>query len=270
MGSPLPSSCAHFGTGAAFPVVTRQPKTCAGFLLEPVKVPASPYELKVTESQAEREAAFKLVHEAYVRAGLMARHAMGMRVMKHHLLDQTDVLVVKRHGKVVFTSSLVREGEFGLPLESLFATEVNSLRQRGLQVAEVSCLASDSALEDKTQRFELFVEMIGLLFQTARFHGVDRVLLAVHPRHAKVYQRMFGCELCSDVKEYAAVQGNPAVLCSHDFAQLDQTRYCLYDKAYRVKYGVIDLLGKRMSDAEKRYFAQAVTSHACSMLPVAA
>ena len=245
MGSPSLSSCAHFGTGAAFPVVTRQPKTCAGFLVEPVKVPASPYELKVTESQAEREAAFKLVHEAYVRAGLMARHAMGMRVMKHHLLDQTDVLVVKRHGKVV-------------------------LRERGLQVAEVSCLASDSALADKTQRFELFVEMIGLLFQTARFHGVDRVLLAVHPRHAKVYQRMFGCELCSDVKEYAAVQGNPAVLCSHDFAQLDQTGYCLYDKAYRVKYGVIDLLGKRMSDAEKRYFAQAVTSHASSMVPVAA
>jgi len=269
MGSPLLSSYANFGTGAAFSVVTRRPKTRTGYLVGPAKTPNHPYELKVAENQEERAAAFKLVHDAYVRAGLMTSHSMGMRVMKHHLSDRTDVLVVKRAGKVVFTSTLVRDGEFGLPLESLFSAEVQEMREQGLQIAEVSCLASDRTLEDKTQRFELFVELIGLLFQNARFHGVDRVLLAVHPRHAKVHQRMFGCELCSDVKEYAAVEGNPAVLCSHDFARLDQTRYCLYEKVYRKTYGVMELLGKRMSDAEKRYFAQAVSAHT-AMVPMAA
>lgn len=195
---------------------------------------------------------------------------MGMRVMKHHLSDQTDVMVLKRQGTVVFTSTLVRDGEYGLPLESLFGAEVQAMRNQGLRIAEVSCLASDITLQDKTQRFELFVELIGLVFQTARYHQVDRLLLAVHPRHAKVHQRMFGCTICSGVKKYAAVEGNPAVLCSHDFAQLDQTGYCLYDKVYRVNYSQNHLLGERMKEAEKQRLAQAVTSYAANMVPMAA
>ncbi len=270
MGSTSPTACVHFNTGTAFPIVTRQPKIGAASLVGPAKTQTNAYQLKVTQSEDERTAAFKLVHDAYVRSGLMPRHPKGMRVMKHHLSDQTDVLVVKRNGAVVFTSTLVRDGEYGLPLEALFAPEVQAMREEGLRVAEVSCLASDITLQDKTQRFELFVDLIGLMFQTARYHQVDRLLLAVHPRHAKVHQRMFGCTLCSDVKEYAAVEGNPAVLCSHDFAQLDQTGFCLYDKVYGVKYSEDQLLGERMKEAEKQRFAQAVLSHTSSLVPMAA
>lgn len=270
MGSPSLATSVHFGAAAAFPIVQRQLPRGSESLARAARIQTNTYELKVTQREDERVAAFKLVHDAYVRAGLMPLHPMGMRVMKHHLSDHTDVLVIKRQGAVVFTSTLVRDGEYGLPLESLFGAEVQALRDEGLRVAEVSCLASDISLQDQTQRFELFVALIGLVFQTARYHQIDRLLLAVHPRHAKVHQRMFGCTLCSEVKEYAAVEGNPAVLCSHDFAQLDQTRYCLYDQVYRVNYSESQLRGERMKAAEKQRLAQAVSAQVSSMVPMAA
>ena len=226
--------------------------------------------LKVTETRGERESAFRLVHDVYCESGLIAPDPMGLRVMRHHLSDDTEVLIAKRNGQVSFTLTLVRDAEFGLPLDSLFADEVDDMRARGVRLAEVSCLATRGDLLDKKARFEMFVRMISLTLQTARRRGVQRLLLAVHPRHAKVYQRLFGCVRCSDVKEYAAVQGNPAVLCMHDFAALDRTRYPLFDQIYGPNYDPWQMDGSRMTEAEKCYFESATRSKAEAFIPMAA
>jgi hypothetical protein len=238
--------------------------------LERLAVPADQWSMHVTHHRFEREAAFRLVHQVYLRSGLTTDQPMGMRVMKHHLSDQTDVLVTKRNDAVVLTSTLVRDAQYGLPLESLFAEEVNEMRAAGLRLAEISALASDASLEDKNQRFELLVKIISLTFQTARNRGVDRLLLAVHPRHAKIYHRLFGCTPCSEVKEYAAVEGNPAVLCMHDFAQMDVTRYPMYNKIYGANYTPWQLAGTPMCEAEKWHLSQAVTNNTAEMMPMAA
>lgn len=226
--------------------------------------------MKVSEHQSEREAAFRLLHQAYYRAGLTGDEACGMRVLKHHMSDQTDVMVAKRNGEVVFTMSLVRDAEYGMPLESLFTEEVQAMRAQGIRLAEVSSLASDNSLESKTEQFALLVKMISLTLQAARRRGVQRLLLAVHPRHARVYQRLFGCVICSEVREYAAVEGNPAVLCMHDFAELDQKRYPLYEQVYNPQYDPWQLDGAKMSEAEKWYFGQAVADHRSAMVALGA
>ena len=190
--------------------------------------------------------------------------------MKHHLVDTTDVMVSKRMGTVDFTATLVRDGIFGLPAESLFVDEIQSIRSQGLQLAEVSCLASDGESLSKKDRVERLIAMIGLTIHVARRRGVDRLLLAVHPRHAKVYRRMFGCVICSDVREYEAVQGNPAVLCMHDFEQLDVDKYSLYDKVYGETPDPWTLDGTRMSQAEKKFFAGVIQEHAGRLVPMAA
>jgi hypothetical protein len=223
---------------------------------------AKSWVLKVTETSRERAAAFHLVYQVYHRAGLMPADPQEMRVMKHHLSDQTDVLIAKRGGKVVLTSTLVRDAEYGLPLESLFASEVAAMRADGLRVAEISCLASDISLQDKSERFDLLVKIIGLTFQTARHRGIDRLLMAVHPKHARVYQRLFGCQRCSDVKQYAAVQDNPAVLCMHDFARCDVNRYPLYSQIYAIEHAPWRLVGTRMTSAEKWRLGQSLSTDA--------
>lgn len=225
--------------------------------------------MKVSETKEERAAAFELVHRVYCRAGLTTDNPMGMRVMKHHLLDTTDVMVLKRGDKVEFTLTLVRDGLHGVPADSLFAYQIDQMRAEGIHVAEVSCMASSCNDENKKQRFETLVKMMSLAGQAARRRGVDRLLLAVHPRHAKIYQRLFGCVPCSAVQEYAAVQGNPAVLCMHDFAQLDQQRYPLYDQIWGQLCQPWQLDGVRMGDEEKQYFRQAVATVECEMVPMA-
>ena len=227
-------------------------------------------DLKVTECQAEREQAFRLVQELYCRTGLSAGDPQGLRVMKHHLLDTTAVVVAKQQQRVSFTATLVGDGESGLPMEALFKAEIDAMRSGGLRLAEVSCLASRTGTDDKRRCFQMLVQVIGLVIQTARRRGIDRLVLAVHPKHAKVYERLFGCERYSEVKQYAAVRGNPAILCVHDFAKLDQTGYPLFGQVYNPKYAPWQLDGAHMTDAEKRYFAQYLPIQDHEMVPMAA
>jgi hypothetical protein len=223
--------------------------------------------MKVTELRSERAAAFRLIHRAYLQAGLTVDNEMGMRVMDFHLLDTTDLLVGKRDARVHSTATLVRDGQLGLSVASLFPDEVEAMRSAGIKLAEVSCVASGRG-ESKKQRFETLVKMFSLTAQVARRRRVDRLLLAVHPRHARVYQRLFGCVPCSDVKQYATVQGSPAVLCTHDFAQRDLQRYPLYDQIYGDRFYPWQLDGTRMSEDEKRYFQRAVSHHDCELVPI--
>ena len=215
---------------------------------------------KVAETKLERERAFRLVYDVYRNAGLMSASPSKMRVTKHHLLETTDVLVARHQTDVLFTISSIRDGAFGLPLESIFGNEVEDMRNEGLNLAEVSCVASHVPTSSKKLRFEILVKMMSIMAQQAQRNRVDRLLLAVHPRHAKVYQRLFGCKILSGEKSYAAVEDNPAVLCSHDFASLEIERYPLYDAIQGPVYDPWQLASTRMSDDELEYFSTAVAT----------
>lgn len=232
--------------------------------------PAERFEMKACETRAEREGAFNLVYQCYRKAGLMAAHPMQMRVLKQHLLDTTDLFVAKRQEDVCFTVTLIRDSASGLPAESLFGGQIEKMRSEGVRLAEVSCVASRSDMGGKREQFNRLVRMLSLTVQTARRRGVDRLLLAVHPRHAKVYQRLFGCTACTEVRQYELVQGHPAVLCTHDFAELDTKRYPLYDQMYQPPFEPWQLDGTRITAAEIAYFAQALAPKEAAVVPMAA
>src|SRR5262245_42275129 len=96
---------------------------------------------KVASSCGEREAAFRLVHHAYTRVGLMQPNEFGMRVTPYHLLPTAAVFIATVDVDVVCTLTLVADGELGIPMEAIYADEVSELRKRGGDFAEVSCLA---------------------------------------------------------------------------------------------------------------------------------
>ena len=225
---------------------------------------------KVAETRNERKRAFRLVYDVYHKAGLMAENPRRMRVTAHHLLESTDVLVARQGEDVLLTISSVRDGALGLPVESIFPGEVDAMRREGLNLAEVSCVASCVPTPSKKLRFEILVRMMSIMAQQAQRYHVDRLLLAVHPRHAKVYQRLFGCKIISGEKSYAAVQDNPAVLCSHDFAELEIRKYPLYDAIQGPNYEPWQLRGTRMSDDEIEYFSAAIDRDMEHIVPMAA
>ena len=210
---------------------------------------------KIADSQAEREAAFELVHEMYTREHLMAPNLYGMRVTPWHLLEGTNVFVAKDRGRVIHTLSAVPDGPKGLPMESIYGDEIHSRREAGIRLAEITCLAALRDAYSGDHTFHVFVQLVGLMFQSCRLNGIERLLIAVHPRHARFYCRALGFEQVGDVKHYESVCGRPAVACEHDFSRRDVDRYRLYDEVYRHRFDPLQLMGASMQEEEREYFS---------------
>lgn len=221
---------------------------------------------KVAECREEREAAFRLLYDAYVQAGLMTPHPYGMRVTPHHLLPTSDVLVAMHESKVIYTMSLVSDDQLGLPMESLYEQEIDELRQQGLYLAEVTCLASHPDCFDRGRMFGVFLNLVGLMFQYARSHDIDRLVIAVHPRHFRTYQRLLGFDQIGPQKPYAAVRNRPAVAAQHDFNRLDLEKYRLYDRVYARPFRRWELLRQPMLEDDRDFFTP--VAELCGDLPV--
>lgn len=186
---------------------------------------------KIADCLDEVRAALTLVHESYLKAGLTRETPHRMRITPWHLLPTTEVFVAARDGEVVGTLSLVRDGELGIPMESLYPDEVAARRLMGMSMAEVSCLADRrSGLE---QGFGVVMRLMSLMAQAALRRGVDTLLIVVHPRHARFYQRYIGFDVIGDRKTYAAVCGNPAVALELDLRTLSLK----YPKVHETFFG---------------------------------
>jgi hypothetical protein len=224
---------------------------------------------KVANTRAEREAAFRLVYDAYVRRGLMETNEFGMRVTQHHLLSTTNVFVAVHAGQVISTMSLICDDSLGLPLEGLYPNEISQRRTRDRYLAEVSCLASLDEYFDQRRMIDVFLRLLSLLIQSARANGVDQLVVAVHPRHARFYQRLMGCRQFGELKPYDCVRGNPAVALEHDFARLDREPYPLYERIYKDRFAHWELLHQPMSLDDRDYFSP-MTAVCGPCVPIAA
>lgn len=166
-------------------------------------------EISLARSRAELHGAFTLLYQAYLKAGLEAEKPSGIRITPYHMLPTTEVLVTKLNDEVVSTVSLVGDGFLGIPMQSMYPQQINDLRTRGLRVAEVGGLADR---RDSPIRFiDNFKKMTRLLAQVAVARGIDALVVATHPRHARFYTRALGFEKFGDESTCPYAQGNPAV-----------------------------------------------------------
>ena len=175
---------------------------------------------RIASTREEQAAAFRLVYNSYLRAGLGEMNAHRMRVTPYHLLPSTEVFIAEHRGKVAFTMSLIADGELGLPMDSVYGDEVDQFRLKGLRLGEVSCLAD--CQRHVREFFPIFLCTCRLMAQYARYRGLDALVAAVHPKHSRFYRRymdfhLFGCE-----KTYPTVRNNPAVAAWLEFARLDR------------------------------------------------
>ena len=183
--------------------------------------------------------ALRLVHEEYVRSGLTLRNRTGIRVTQYHLLTTTEILVGNVGGEIACTMSLVRDSRFGLPMEAIYAPEVRERRRMGKHLAEVSCLADRR--DDAERTLTLMFRMISLAAQVSRARGVDEVLIAVHPRHSKFYERFFGFQGIGDLKYYSSVCGNPAVAMALDLINVKHTNPRAHERLFGHRFEQEDI-----------------------------
>ena len=181
-------------------------------------------DFRIASSRQEWEAALGLVYRAYVRSGLIQMNRYRMRVTPYHALPTTEVLIASKGDEVLCTMSVVGDGHLGLPMEAIYAEEVERRRLQGLSLAEVSCLADERDGSD--QSFATVSRLMALTAQSATYRGIDQLLIAVHPRHVKFYERFIAFEVIGEQKTYASVCDHPAVAMALDLNGLsfDQPR----------------------------------------------
>ncbi len=199
-------------------------------------------ELKIAETQEELEGCFSLLHDAYVGSGYMKPDPSGLRVTIYHALPTTTTLCAKLDGRVVGTLSIVREGVFGFPLQSVF--DLGSVRAQGGNIAEISALAIHRDFR-KTGGSILFPLMKFMFEYCTRYFDTRHLVIAVHPERIEMYEAllMFRRLRARVVDRYDFANGAPAVGATLDLK--------LAPQMYAHRYG-----GRRPEKNLHRYFTQ--------------
>lgn len=167
-------------------------------------------ELKVADTQQELEDCFRILHDAYVASGFMKPSPSGMRITMYHALPTTTTLCAKYDGRVVGTMSMIREGVFGFPLQSVF--DLTAVRSKQGQIAEISALAVHPDFR-KTGGAILFPLMKFMYEYSTAYFDTRHLVIAVNPDKIELYESLLFFERLqeSTVDEYDFANGAPAV-----------------------------------------------------------
>ncbi len=183
---------------------------------------------KIADTREELEAAYRLVHDVYVREGYTDPHSSGLRVNLRYALPTTATVIGKLDGTVVITLTAIGDSPLGLPMDMIFSEELYRFRCQGRYLVEVGALASHPEFRRREQALALFADKAIVLY-SIRNLGADDMVIAVNPKHEWVYRHLLLFETISrGVKRYRYVNDAPAIA-----MRLDLTR-CLerWHRAY--------------------------------------
>lgn len=188
--------------------------------------------LGIARTREELESCFHLLHDAYVAEGYMAPDPSGLRVTPYHALPTTTTLYAKLDGVIVGTVSLIRQGAFGLPCQSIY--DLDRLGCQQGRVAEVSALAIDPAHRATGGRI-LFPLLKFMYAYCRRYFDTRHLVIAVHPKRIELYEAilLFDRVEGEPVGAYAFAHGAPAVIASLDLAQAESRYAEIYGRAPR-------------------------------------
>jgi len=184
-------------------------------------------ELKIADTREELEACFRILHDAYVASGFMRPDPSGLRVTIYHALPTTTTLCAKFDGEVVGTLSIIREGVFGFPLQTVF--DLSPVRAKQGRIAEISALAVHPRFR-QTGGAVLFPLMKFMYEYCTRYFDTRHLLIAVNPNKIELYESLLFFERlqASVVDNYDFANGAPAIGATLDLHNAPQRFHDAY------------------------------------------
>ncbi len=170
---------------------------------------ASGIHCRPAESREDFSEAFRLLYRQYCAAGLSRTNPTRMRITPFQLSPECETVIVERRKKIVGTLSLIADVDEKLPLDQYFPEAIDTLRQKGLKLIEIGCLASEDRASQTLSN--VYAALTRATIQHANAGGYDRMIAVVHPRHCKLYERGMGFRRVSEVVRCNMVEGNLAV-----------------------------------------------------------
>jgi len=184
-------------------------------------------QLKIADTQEELEACFSILHDAYVSSGFMKPDPSGLRVTIYHALPTTTTLCAKVDGQVVGTMSLIRDGVFGFPLQSVF--DLTQVREKTGNIAEISALAVHPAFR-QTGGAILFPLMKFMYEYCTTYFDTRHLVIAVNPNRIEMYESLLHFERlqANAVDSYDFANGAPAVGATLDLQRAPEQMRATY------------------------------------------
>jgi hypothetical protein len=193
----------------------------------------------------ELRGAFRLIHQAYVQRGLALPNSLEMRVTPYHGLISTEVVIGRYHEDVICTATIIHDGDMGLPMECVYQRDVEKFRERNLKICEISCLADRR--KHMARSFPALSRLMSLIAQSSFRRGTNEVLIAVHPRHARFYERYLGFTQFADERTYPSVRNHPAVALHLDLNNLAENNPEAYQRLFGEPFGQLTIERPRIS-----------------------
>jgi len=172
--------------------------------------PDSRLTLGIAATQQDLEACFALLHDAYVASGFMNPEPSGLRVTPYHALPTTTTLCARFDGQIVGTLSIIREGVFGFPMQSVF--DLTEVRAQAGRIAEISALAIHPQFRNTGGKI-LFPLMKFMYEYCTKYFDTRHLVIAVNPKHIEMYESLLFFRRLQEqvVANYDFVNGAPAV-----------------------------------------------------------
>ncbi len=182
---------------------------------------------RLASERWEREQAFRLLHDAYVRRGILAPEDNKMRFSPFSVLPTTALFVAVRGQQVLGTMTLIEDTPAGVPMEETHPEEIAAVRAEGATFAEVGALA----VSEPRRRKGIALMMYNLMFRWAQRHrGIGRLAIAVHPSAADFYGTVLRFRARGPVRLYASLTDAPSAPLSLDLERAPERFRALYDR----------------------------------------
>lgn len=146
------------------------------------------------------EAAYALVHSAYVEKGYMNEQNGGVRVRVFEAVPEMATFIACVDGRVAaVTSVCVDSTDLGLPSDHVFGRDLDRMRQESGQVFEITNLA----IAPEYRNTPVFLQLTQACFAHALAHGCGNMFIAISPGHARFFHDVFQFEPVGPPRSYS-------------------------------------------------------------------
>ena len=182
--------------------------------------PGAVPDVRIAGTRRELTGAFELVYRCYAEKGYIDPHPGRVVYQPAFGLPSSRTIVATGAKGVIGTLTVVGDNRLGLKMETTYPAEVQSLREQGRSVAEITCLAIRPLGEFRPMA--VFFALTRLMVHYAYSRRYDDLLLAIHPRHQRFYWRCFRVFPLGPCRPYPFVSGSPSICCRVDLRNLSR------------------------------------------------
>jgi hypothetical protein len=142
--------------------------------------------VELATSPADRQCALELRKDVFVRKGLLGKDWCKPRVSPQACAPGSAIFVAKDYNAVVGTISYYMDSPLGLPMDDLYAEEVDEMRRRFGRAGEIGGLAVVEGRRD----LQVTLMLYQAAFRWAVAAGAGCIVACVKLSSRRVYSKM--------------------------------------------------------------------------------